>query len=148
MALELAQTKVPGLLRRLAAMLYDLVLLLAILLVAETLVVVPYIELVGPDFPHGSWWHRLYLLAVGGLFYGYFWVRGGQTLGMRAWRLRVLREDGGPLRPSDALRRLLWAGLCLAPLGLGLLWMLIDRDGLTLYDRLSHTRPAMTKRGH
>jgi hypothetical protein len=39
--------------------------------------------------------------------------------------------------------RLLWAAVCLAPAGAGLLWMLLDRDRLTCYDRLSRTRPIM-----
>jgi uncharacterized RDD family membrane protein YckC len=64
---------------------------------------------------------------------------------MRTWCLRLLREDGSGLRTRDALVRLGWAALCLAPAGAGLLWMLLDRDRLTWYDRLSHTRPVMLK---
>lgn len=78
-------------------------------------------------------------------FYIFFWVRGGQTLGMRAWRFRLVRRDGQGLTYGDALKRLLWAIVTLAPAGLGLLWVLIDRDGLSLYDRLSRTGPVMLK---
>lgn len=145
--IQLAQT--PGFLRRLAAMCYDLVLLFGMLLLAVLILILPYGALIG-EFPHQEPWHRfalqLYLLAIIGLFYGFFWVRGGQTLGMRAWRMRLLRDDGTALSARDALLRLFWAAVWLAPLGAGLLWMLIDREGLTPYDRLSHTRPVMTRK--
>jgi uncharacterized RDD family membrane protein YckC len=124
-------------------MLYDAILLFGMLLLAVTLVVVPYVELIGPEFPHKHWLYRLYLSTVAGGFYLYFWVRGGQTLGMRAWRIRLVRDDGLGLSTADALRRLVWATLTLAPAGVGLLWMLADRQRLTLYDRLSRTRPVL-----
>lgn len=137
---DMQQVRSPGLPRRLAAIVYDSILLFGILLLAVTVVVVPYLELVGPNFPHDSWLYRLYLLLVAAGFYVFFWTRAGQTLGMQAWRLRLQRADGGALTPADALRRLLWATLTLAPAGLGLLWVLVDREGLSLYDRLSRTR--------
>jgi uncharacterized RDD family membrane protein YckC len=74
------------------------------------------------------------------LFFTGFWWRGGQTLGMRAWRLKVVRMDGSPLRWSDALKRHLAALLSCLTLGLGFLWVLVDSDGLAWHDRLSATR--------
>ncbi|MEJ2326802.1 MAG: RDD family protein [Chromatiaceae bacterium] len=145
--LDVVQAKSPGLVRRLAAIIYDLFLLSGVLVVAAAIVVVPYLQIAGPPFPHGSWWFRLYLLLV---ICGYFvfpWVRGGQTLGMRAWRFRLLREDGTDLRLRDAVARLLCAAVALAPAGAGLLWILLDRQGLAWHDRLSDTRPVMLKRG-
>lgn len=139
----------PGTFGRLAALFYDLVLLFGMLMVAAALLIIPYDLIVGVPFPYNEGLHRiglrLYLVTVIGLFFTFFWVRGGQTLGMRTWRLRLVREDGSPLKSRDALVRLLWATLCLAPAGAGLLWMLFDRDHLTCYDRLSHTRPIRVK---
>ncbi len=136
---------VPGVFRRLAALFYDLLLLFGVLMIAVTFLIVPYHFITGVPFPHDERFHhlglQLYLVTIIGLFFGFFWVRGGQTLGMHAWHLRLVREDGSRLRPGDALMRLVWATLCLAPAGAGLLWMLFDRDRLTCYDRLSHTRP-------
>jgi uncharacterized RDD family membrane protein YckC len=146
MPLDLGQAQPPGLARRLAAILYDLVLLAGVLILAAALIIIPWVELTQSDFPQGAWWFRLYLVAVIAAYFGYAWVRGGQTLGMSAWRLKLLREDGGLLRPADALRRLLWATLALAPAGAGLLWVLLDRDGLAWHDRLSHTRLVVIKR--
>lgn len=149
MNMDTHEARSPGFFRRLAAMAYDLVLLFGMLMIAVTLVVVPYDLLAGTPFPHEERFHtlglRLYLIGVIDLFFAFFWVRGGQTLGMRTWRFRLVREDGSGLRKRDALARLAWATLCLAPAGAGFLWMLLDRDRLTCYDRLSHTRPVMAK---
>jgi len=149
MGSDLPQACAPGVSRRLAALLYDLLLLLGMLMVAVTLLIVPYDLIAGVPFPHDEHFHRLglrlYLVTMTALFFMFFWVRGGQTLGMRTWHLRLVREDGSPLRPDDALMRLVWAALCLAPAGAGLLWMLFDRDRLTCYDRLSHTRPIRVR---
>lgn len=150
MNFDIARAKRPGFLRRLAAMVYDLVLLFGVLMLAVLVVIVPYGAVVG-EFPHQELWHRfalqLYLMAVIGLYFVFFWVRGGQTLGMRSWRLRLLNDDGSPLHPRAAVLRLVWAVLTIVPLGVGFFWMLFDRDGLTLYDRFSRTRPVMVKRG-
>jgi uncharacterized RDD family membrane protein YckC len=146
MDFDISQAKSPGLVRRLAAMLYDLLLLFGVLVVAASIVVIPYMEILETAFPHRSWWFRVYLLAVICAYYAFHWTHGGQTLGMRAWRFRLLREDGTNLHVRDALSRLLWATVSLAPGGAGLLWSLVDRDGLAWHDRLSHTRPVMLKR--
>jgi len=150
MGIDITNARTPGLLRRLAAILYDGMVLLGILILAVALVVIPYEQLSGTPFPQDAPLHRLalraYLLLVIGAFFSYFWVRGGQTLGMRAWRLRVLHDDGEPLGWGDAWRRFAFACLSLAPFGLGLLWCLLDRDGLAWHDRLSRTRPVLVIR--
>lgn len=146
---DIRETRAPGFLRRLAAMLYDAVLLFGMLMIAVTLVVVPYDLLTGTPFPHEERVHtlglQLYLIGVVCLFFGFFWTRGGQTLGMRSWRFQMMREDGSALRWRDAGVRLGWTALCLTPAGAGFFWMLVDRDRLTCYDRLSRTRPVMLK---
>jgi uncharacterized RDD family membrane protein YckC len=139
----------PGFFRRLAALLYDLVLLFGVLMIAVTIIVIPYDLVTGTPFPRDNALYtillQMYLIATIGLFFVYFWVHGGQTLGMRAWHFQLVREDGSVLSKRDALARLVWATLCLAPAGAGFLWMLLDRDRLTCYDRLSRTKPAMLK---
>jgi len=149
MGSDLPQACAPGVFRRLAALLYDLLLLFGVLMIAVTLLIVPYDLIVGVPFPHHEHLHRLglrlYLVTTITLFFMFFWVCGGQTLGMRSWHLRLVREDGSPLKLGDALMRLVWAALCLAPAGAGLLWILFDRDRLTCYDRLSHTRPIKAR---
>ncbi len=136
--IDLATASPPGLLRRLAALLYDSLLVAALLMLAT----VPYVMLTdGAAVPH---WVRVlfqtYLLAVMFGFFSWFWLHGGQTLGMRAWRLRVVSGDGGPIRPRQALARFGWALPSLLLLGLGLLWVLVDKERLAWHDRLSGTR--------
>lgn len=140
MDIDISQARPPGLLRRLSALIYDSALLFAVLLLAAALVVVPYTELVGSEFPAQAWWFRAWLVAVVAGFYVYFWTHGGQTLGMNAWRLRLVRVDGAKLRLKDALLRLACATVALAPAGLGLLWVLIDPGHLAWHDRWSRTR--------
>jgi uncharacterized RDD family membrane protein YckC len=131
-----------GLLRRLGALLYDSLLLLAVLIVATAL----FLPLTGGEaldprhHPVLELAYRavLVLLVVG--FYGLFWTRRGQTLGMASWRLQLEREDGGRLTWGDALRRLAWGLVALLPLGLGYAWMLFDPQRRTWHDRLSRTR--------
>ncbi|MGB5621495.1 MAG: RDD family protein, partial [Gammaproteobacteria bacterium] len=66
----------------------------------------------------------------------------GQTIGMRAWRLQLIRDAGHDqaVSPIQALGRLAAACLSALPAGLGYVWILFDRRGLAWHDRLSGTR--------
>ncbi|TVQ92116.1 MAG: RDD family protein [Chromatiaceae bacterium] len=143
--LDLSQACGPSLLRRLATMAYDLMLLAAVLVIAAALPTIAVGPLTGGDLTGGpgQLLFRLYLLGVILLYYGYFWTGGRQSLGMRAWRVLLVRADGGPLTLIDALRRFGFAALTLAPAGIGLWWVLFDRDGDTWYERLSQTRSVL-----
>lgn len=129
-------------------MLYDLLLLSGVLIAAAFLYTIVVQSLTGADLTQGlgRLGFQLYLLAVILAYYLYFWTQGRQTLAMRAWRLLILREDGAPLRAQDALWRIGFAVLTLAPAGLGLWWMLFDRDRLTWYDRLAGTRTLLVRK--
>ncbi len=140
----------PGLLRRLAAIGYDCLLLIALYVLVGALVVLPAGMLFGVPEPASDALVRLLLqllltLVTLGFFVG-FWLHGGQTLGMRAWRVRVVRADGRPLHAGNALLRALGALLSWATLGLGFLWMLVDRDRLTWHDRISATRLVLLRK--
>jgi uncharacterized RDD family membrane protein YckC len=134
----------PGLPRRLAAGFYDLVVLAALWWLAA----LPFILLAGgvPSSGAARFAFQLYLLAVMFLFYGGFWVHGGQTLGMRAWRLRVTRSGGGPIGWHTAAWRFFLAWLSVLCLGLGFGWALIDRERRTWHDILSGTRLVLLPR--
>ena len=88
--------------RRLAAFVYD-GLLLAALWMMGTLV-----EVIIRDALHASG-GRPFMQAlqflIGFGFFGWFWSHGGQTLGMRAWRLQVRRLDGSALLLSTSALR-------------------------------------------
>jgi len=147
--IDLPAVQIVSLWRRLGALLYDGILLSALLLLATACLIIPYDLLATRPYPHTDWLYRTllqaYLLAVIAGFYVYFWTHGGQTLGMRSWRVRVVRADGGPLSAADALRRFAWAAPSLLPLGLGLWWCLIDREHLAWHDRASGTRLLLAR---
>ena len=74
---------------------------------------------------------------------GYFvisWTRGGQTIGMRAWRLRVVNEDGSRVTWLRALLRFILATLSFALLGAGFWWQFFDREKRSAHDVIAHTR--------
>ena len=72
---------------------------------------------------------RIALLAVTAAYFVVSWSRGGQTIGMRAWRLRVIDADGAKLPWPRALLRFCVAMVSLGACGLGFLWCLVDREG-------------------
>jgi len=128
----------PGFLRRLGAMFYDALLLLALLMMLSY----PYVWLTGGAKPNLAikTAYQFYLLAICFFYYAGFWVRGGQTLGLRTWRMKLVNKDGGPITWTIALKRFASALFSLLCLGLGFLWVIYDRDKLAWHDRLSGTR--------
>lgn len=126
-----------GLLRRLAALVYDWLLLIALMFGFTFLVI--FLR-GGEAVEPASWWFNASLVAISFAFFGWFWTHGGQTLGMRAWRLRLERHDGGAVKWPDAARRFLASWVLALPPGLGFFWGAIDREGLCWHDRLSRTR--------
>src|SRR5690606_28174362 len=89
-----------------------------------------------------QWLLWLACWGIAGLYATVSWRRGGQTLGMRPWRIRLVSDDGAaPSWRALWLRYLVGtASLLLA--GLGFIWAWIDRDRLTWHDRASGTRPV------
>ena len=151
-----------GLPRRLAALFYDLLLVVAISFVA-TFAMLPLTR--GEAILTSTQGHigRIYHALLVALAFGYFglcWTRSGQTLGLRAWRLRLESELGGRLGWTQAIGRFLLAGgagvlavlglwymhaaasavaraaaaLLLAPAVLDFAWIAFDREGRSLLD--------------
>ena len=135
----------PGLLRRLGAVLYDVLAVFAVVFVADALVIVPLGMLFEIKDLGQHPLFQLYQMAIIVAFYLWFWTHGGQTLGLRAWHLRVVREDGSGLKAKDAVKRLVLALLSWLPLGLGFLWVVFDKQKLAWHDKLSHTKLVFTK---
>lgn len=131
-AVELA-----GLRRRLASMLYESLLLLGVL--ALTFMVPLLILGVGTNYtpPGEVLW--LYVFLVLGAYFVWYWHRGGQTLAMQTWKLRIVTANGDAVTLKQGWLRyaLAWPSVLS---GCGLLWALIDRDRQFLHDRLAGTR--------
>ena len=127
----------PGFLRRLAALTYDLFLLLAVLFLATALLL-PFTtgEAISPQ---QLLTYRIYLAVISFSFYGWFWTHGGQTLGLRAWHIKVLTNDQKPISWIQAFFRFATAIVSWGFFGLGLLSILIDKKGRSWHDHLSKT---------
>lgn len=87
-----------------------------------------------------GWLELIALWAVTGAYAVISWHRGGQTLGMRPWRLRVTDARGGTALIAALIRRYVVGSVSLLLAGFGFWWAWIDRDGLTWHDRVSGTR--------
>lgn len=126
----------PALGRRLACAVYEVLLVLAIAFIATF----PLLALLG-DATQGWKRHLLqaWVLGIWGAYFSWSWSRGGQTLPMKTWRIRVVRHDGAPLGMGRALHRYVLAVLGLMAVGLGFAWALFDRDRQFLHDRLAGT---------
>jgi uncharacterized RDD family membrane protein YckC len=128
----------PGLPRRLASMVYEAVLLFAVGFFAAWLF---FFASGGRDATAGAERHLLQLF-IGLVFAAYFlwsWLRGGQTLAMKAWRIRLV-----DVTPVKALIRFVLAML-LVPTLISIMWSVFDRDRQFLHDRLAGTRLVPTK---
>lgn len=125
------------LLRRLAALLYDLLLLTA-LLFSFTLIVIAL--RLGEPVPPDSSWFASCLFAIAMAFFCSFWVLGGQTVGMRAWRIRLVTNDGGRIGWLQACGRFFAALVAIAPAGLGFWWALSNDRKRGWHDLWTGTR--------
>ncbi|MCC5880824.1 MAG: RDD family protein [Idiomarina sp.] len=135
-----------GFARRMGAILYDLLAIAAVLMLAAgaalgvvSLVIATGLVTLAEGADHasvleGNWLYTMYLLAVIFGFYAGFWVRGGQTLGMRAWRLKVQNTDGSCISWRQAAIRFATAALGLSNIG-----VLFDKDELAWQDRAAKT---------
>ena len=128
--------------RRVAALLYDSVLLAALLVIFTSGAVFLNHARALERETAGAWVY-LYRAGLIGVIAGYYllnWTRSGQTLGMRAWHLRAVTASGQPLAWKTAALRLVFGVLAWAPAALGVLWLYADPEHLALHDRLSKTR--------
>jgi uncharacterized RDD family membrane protein YckC len=135
--LTLLDAQSPGAVRRLMSMLYETLIVLAILLFAAlTFLGVSNGRLSG-EVRHIF---QLYLFVILGIYFVACWSRGGRTLPMQTWRMRVVRSDALPLGVRQAVLRYALAWLSLLLFGVGFLWTFFDRDRQFLHDRLAGTR--------
>lgn len=130
------QVEHAGLMRRLAALLYDCFLVGAIWFVLAGIIVIIH---------HGEampvWANQIILLPLlilsAFLFYFWFWTHGGQTLGMRAWRLKILSSEKTTPSFQQCFIRF---SIALLSGGFGFLVCLFNQDKKSLQDLLSHTQ--------
>lgn len=136
-----------GFFKRIFVIVYDLlaVIALSMLLMVVNLIVLNLVEGWGwvdisgyldhSAYLNDQWWVKLEVLLMVWFFYAWFWYDGGQTIGMRAWRLKVRSTTDAPLTLKRAALRALYAGF-----GLGnLLVLFTPKTRLALQDKLTDT---------
>ncbi len=127
----------PSLGRRLLCLVYEALLLTAVILVASGLATA-LAQTAGIAQPR-TLTRIIVVIACAG-YYAVQWQRRGQTLPMKTWRIRLETTAGGRITPLQALMRMSLATIGYPAMGITILWSLIDRDRQFLHDRLSGTR--------
>lgn len=120
-----------------AAVVYDSLLLLAVLFLA-TLVALPFNA--GQAFSSKQFLFPVYLLFISFIFFGWFWTHGGQTLGLRSWKMTVVSLKNHPVSWRQSFLRFIGAIISWSCLGLGYLWCIVDKHHMCWHDHLSGTR--------
>jgi uncharacterized RDD family membrane protein YckC len=118
-------------------MIYEFLLLIAVLFIAGFLFHLVYHD---TDSPYFRSVFRLYLLSVAGIYLIWFWTHGGQTLAMQTWRIRVISTNGERISIWQSIARYFFAVTSISFFGCGIIWALFDREGQFLYDRLAGTK--------
>ncbi len=126
-----------SLMRRLAAMLYDFLLLVTLLFFASFIIVIPLN--IHPGHPLFIVYQG-YLIMLSFIFYAWCWTHGGQTLGMKTWKFKITCVDGSAVSWEAALIRFMVAIVSWVPCGLGYLWAVFDSEYRAWHDMASGTR--------
>jgi len=126
-----------GLGRRLLSMLYEFLILIAVLFIASFVFHLVFRDTSSLLFRPGL---QLYLLVIAGTYFTWFWTHGGQTLPMQTWKLQIIGAGGDQVYLKQALARYLFAVIGIFFFGSGIAWAFFDRDRQFLHDRLAGTR--------
>ena len=145
---------IPGpLWRRLAAMAYDSVLVMAIWMIVAFIVLslfgIDNVRTVDGEAVTLDPLYKNILLASMIIsawgFFAWFWTHSGQTLGMQAWRLKIQNADGSPISVRQTVTRFIGAFVSMLVCGMGYLLMLFNADRRTLHDRLSGSEVVLVE---
>lgn len=123
--------------RRLGAMLYDFLLLLSILFIISFIIIMTF--KITPEHPFFII-YQSFIFIISFFFYSWFWIHGGQTLGMKTWKFKITCVNGSSVNWKIASVRFVTAILSWLPLGLGYVWSIFDKKKRTWHDIASSTR--------
>jgi len=130
----------PSLFKRIACMLYESLLLIAILALATFI----FLKIFGAATQSPlRYFLQFYLWLIAGAYFIFCWVRSGQTLAMQTWRIQLLGQGGRLMPIRQAAMRYVIASFSLILFGFGFFWAIFDREGLYLHDRFTGGRLVM-----
>ena len=151
-SMNIPTTQYPSIFRRLGAMFYDSLLIIALCLAYGALVLWAKVAWFEYNLEAGEK-ASIGLLGFAGMlliiasYFCFFWMRSGQTLGMKTWHIQILGETGQYLSLRQAIIRWLLACCSMAVMGIGYLWSAIDKDNQTLHDLFSQSRTVLLPKG-
>ncbi len=122
--------------RHLAAAFYDSLCVFSLYFLA-TMCLIAFSN--GESIESSNLVYDVYLLLITYLYFVWHWVNGGQTLGMRAWRIKIKTQTGNSLSWMSASYRFCLALISVLSLGLGFIWAMFDAKKLTFHDRYAKT---------
>lgn len=125
-----------SLLRRLGAATYDVFLVFSL---AFFIVGVILIAFFGKQAQTDTWMFFVYLVTTY-FYFAWSWVKGGQTLGMKAWKFHITQDNGESVTHKQALTRFALSIVSFSVVGLGFIYQLFDKNNLALHDKFSSTR--------
>lgn len=131
-----------SLIRRLAALAYDTLVIVALYIMSGFVLVAAF-KLFTQHFPEDHLPNALYyslLFCICFFYYSISWRKGGQTIGMKAWRIRLINTQNRPLALSQFMLRTACGLFSLLLFGLGYWWALVDKKSRTWHDIASLTR--------
>lgn len=128
-----------GLLRRLMAIFYDLFLLAAILFLATAIVnAINDGEAIDQNSPY-IFLLDFYLASIIFFYFGWFWTHGGQTLGMKTWKIKLISNESPAINWQQVTIREITAIISWLFLGLGFIWSIFDKQKRSWHDIASNT---------
>jgi len=134
--------RTPSLARRLACLAYEALLVFAIGFAAAWVFFFASGGLGATG--RGRTLLQILLIAVFAAYFVWCWLRGGQTLAMKTWRIRLVAPGRERLPAGVALLRFVLALVCV-PTGIAFVWALFDRERQFLHDRVAGTRLVETR---
>lgn len=134
---NISQSRSPSFFKRIAAIIYELLLLMAVFSIVTFLFILIFGNAT-EGFNHFAL--QLTLWLVGGMYFVFSWIKTGQTLAMKTWCIKLESINGELLSLNRAMLRYLLATAGVMFFGAGFLWALFDREGLYLHDRLIGSR--------
>ena len=134
--------------RRLAAIIYDGLILIALYILAGFILVGILRAATGEfpgAFPASVNFSLMFIICF--FYYTHSWMRGGQTIGMKSWRIKLISEYKPQMRISQCMRRTGVGFFSLLLAGLGYWWALFDKRQRSWHDMASMTRIIYMPKG-
>ena len=126
-----------GLIRRFMIMFYDSILLIAVLFFSSLPIIIPF-QITTEHALYPLYVFYIYLVAF--IFFGWCWTHGGQTLGLKTWKIKLISDSSAKVSWKESFLRYLGSILCWLSCGIGFLWCYTNKERRAWNDIISKTR--------